>query len=155
MATATTVKLATDVGDWPQYYRSGITQEQADKASEVLQRDLEEHHIFFNSAKLHNHVTHHILAVWALNGSTKSIQENYETNAKYQRPLGPVKDDILDDLSDPAGFMKHFNKEAAYHTYLKFFQDEIEKNSWQDVLQKYVFAGDERADAMLVRMFAG
>lgn len=31
----------------------------------------------------------------------------------------------------------------------------MEEKGWENVLQEYVFAGDERADDMLGRMFAG
>ena len=51
--------------------------------------------------------------------------------------------------------MKNLGPRKNYHTYLRFFREEIDGSSWQDVLQKYVFAGDERADAVLVRMYAG
>lgn len=86
MATANKVQLSTDVGDWPEYYRSGITEEQAKKASELLQENHDRHHIFFHPDGLHNHIAHHILAVWALNASTESLQKGYEKNKASQRP---------------------------------------------------------------------
>ena len=50
---------------------------------------------------------------------------------------------------------KYLGKEKYYHDFLAFFQDKIDKQGWQDVLNEYVFKGDERADDMLVRMFSG
>ncbi len=155
MATASRVKLSADVGDWPQYYRKGITKEQAEKASDVLQKNHDRYHIFYNADGLHNHVAHHILAIWALNASTDSIQANYVRNERFQRPMPSANDTMLKELQQPTGFLKNLNTGENYQTFLKFFQDEMERSSWQEVLQKYVFAGDERADAMLVRMFAG
>ncbi|KAK5164076.1 uncharacterized protein LTR77_010167 [Saxophila tyrrhenica] len=155
MATASKVQLGTDVGDWPEYYRTGITKEQTECASELLQKNHKDWHIFFQDGGLHNHIAHHVLAIWALNASTEQIQKNYETNESYQRSQPPVNQEVLEELQDPAGFLKNLNPRDNYHTFLRFFQDEIDKGSWQEVLQKYVFAGDDRAEAMFVRLFAG
>ena len=155
MATGSKVELSTDVGDWPEYYRKGITAEQTKKASEVLQENHEKYHIFFNSEGFHNHTAHHVLAIWALNATTESIQKSYESHKTYQRPQEPVDEAALKTLHDPAKFIEYLGPENHYHTFMQFFRDEIEKSSVQDVLQKYLFAGDERADAMFVQMFSG
>lgn len=155
MATASKVQLSTDVGDWPEYYRKGITEEQAKKASDILQENHDRFHIFFHPDGLHNHVAHHILAVWALNATTENLTKGYEKNRQSQRPQPPVDEELLGKLGEPEEFVKNLGPRDNYHTWLKFFQQEIEKSSWQDVLEKYLFAGDERADTMLVRMYAG
>ena len=73
----------------------------------------------------------------------------------------PVDTKLVESLHDPATFMKHLNgehnpnQERDYPNFLAFFQGEIEKMGWEAVLQEYVFKGDERADAMLVRLYAG
>ena len=155
MATASKVQLSADVGDWPEYYRIGITEEQAKKASEVLQENHEQHHIFFSPAGFHNHIVHHVLAVWALNASPEAIQKGYETNKTSQRQQAPVDKSMVEQLQDTEKFMSYLGPEDHYPTFLQFFKDQMEKTSWENVLQKYVFAGDERADAMLVLMYAG
>ncbi|KAK5000950.1 hypothetical protein LTR66_000296 [Elasticomyces elasticus] len=45
--------------------------------------------------------------------------------------------------------------EKHYHDFLVYFQNEIDAKGWQGVLNEYLLAGDERANDMLVRMFAG
>ena len=178
MASATKVHLSTDVGDWPEYYRthtglwslpkvytltlsfrpylgSGITQEQSKKASEVLQENHDQYHMFFHPDGLHNHIAHHILAIWALNASTDSLSKNFEKNKKSQRPQPPVDNELLEKLSDSKEFINNLGPRDNYHTFLQFFQREIENSNWKDVLQKYLFAGDERAETMLVRMYGG
>ncbi len=155
MASATKVQLSTDVGDWPEYYRPGISEEQTKAASEILQENHDNHHIFFHSDGLHNHIAHHQLAIWALNASSEVIQRAYEKKKGSQRPQPPVNQDILKELESPSTFMKHLGPRDNYHTFLEFFKNEIESQGWQDVLQKYMFAGDERANDMLVRMYAG
>jgi len=49
----------------------------------------------------------------------------------------------------------YLGKEKYYPDFLRFFQGEIEKTSWQEVLNEYVFKGDEAADALFARLFAG
>ena len=153
MATANKVQLRTD--EHPEYYREGITKEQTERASELLTRNHDRYHIFFQPGGLHNHIAHHLLAIWALNASTEQIQKNYDANEGYQRDQGAIKEDVLKELHDPKGFVANLTPRDNYHTFLQFFRDEIDKTTWQEVLQKYVFAGDERAEAMFVRMFAG
>jgi len=58
-------------------------------------------------------------------------------------------------MHEPERFKSYLGNEDHYHDFLEFFQDEIEKKGWEDVVKEYVFKGDERADDMLVRMFAG
>jgi hypothetical protein len=44
---------------------------------------------------------------------------------------------------------------ATYAKFLPFFQEEIDKKGWENVLEEYVFTGDERAEDMLVRLYSG
>ena len=67
----------------------------------------------------------------------------------------PVESSVLKELHDPAKFMSHLGPEKYYNDFLQFFKGEMDGSGWQNVLQKYLFAGDERADSMLVRMYAG
>lgn len=58
-------------------------------------------------------------------------------------------------MSDPAKFKQHLGDEEYYHDYLIFFQQEMRVKGWQAVVNEYLFAGDDRADGLLVRTFAG
>jgi hypothetical protein len=58
-------------------------------------------------------------------------------------------------MHDPQEYKQYLGKDKYYHDFLVFFQSEIEKKGWEAVLNEYVFARDDRADDMLVRMFAG
>jgi hypothetical protein len=58
-------------------------------------------------------------------------------------------------MSNPSHFSAHLGKEKYYYDFLLFFQSEMESKGWENVLNEYIFAGDERADDMLGRMFAG
>lgn len=58
-------------------------------------------------------------------------------------------------MHDSSQFKSYLGDETYYHDFLVFFQEEIERKGWQNVLNEYLFAEDERADDMLVRLFAG
>ena len=66
-----------------------------------------------------------------------------------------VNESVLKELHDPDKFIKYLGPEKYYPTFLQFFEDEIDRTGWEDVLQKYMFAGDERAEKLLVQMYAG
>ena len=42
-----------------------------------------------------------------------------------------------------------------YSNFLTYFQQEIDARGVEAVMNEYVFAGDEYADAMFFRLFAG
>ena len=58
-------------------------------------------------------------------------------------------------MHDPAVFKKHLGDEDYYHDYVVYFQSEMEAKGWQNVINEYLLSGDERANDMLVRLFAG
>jgi hypothetical protein len=153
MATASKIKLS--LGEWPGYYIQDIKQESATRASDLLQENHEKHHIFFNNSGFHNHIAHHLLTLYSLAATPSQIQKHYDDNVSYQRPPQPIESAIIQGMEDPLQFKKYLGKERYYNDYLRFFQAEMDKKGWQQVLNEYVFARNERADDMLVRMFAG
>lgn len=58
-------------------------------------------------------------------------------------------------MHDKAKFQEYFYREEHFSNYLAFFQEEIDAKGVGDVLNEYVFAGDERAESMLSRLFGG
>jgi hypothetical protein len=83
------------------------------------------------------------------------IEEQYKANALYQLPAQRLKENIVQDMSDPENFKKYLGKGIRYHDFLVFFQREIESKGWEETLKGYMFAGTEMADDFLVRMFGG
>jgi len=67
----------------------------------------------------------------------------------------PLDGEVIENLHEPTQFKKYLGNERYYNDYLKFFQSEIDEKGWKNVLNEYLFARDERADDMLVRLFAG
>ncbi|RDW88323.1 hypothetical protein BP6252_00355 [Coleophoma cylindrospora] len=152
---ATPYKVQLSVEDTGAVKFQQPTTESAAKASDLLQKNHDNYHIFFRKDGFHNHITHGLLTLYGLGAPASVLQRHYDTNASYQRPPGKVEEQIIQDMSDPDNFKKYLGKEKYYHDFLIFFEKEMEKKGWQDVVNEYVFAGDARADDMLVRMYAG
>ena len=153
MATASAVRL--DLKHEPVYYWSDLDREATEKASNLLQLNHDRHHIFFNDDGFHNHIAHQVLTLYSLQARPETLQKAYDANAHYQRKPYTVDQLIIEELNDPARFLSYLGPEKHYNNFLEFFKTKIEQHGWQQVLQKYMFAGDEVAEDMLVRMFAG
>jgi len=154
MATSSKVKLS--IAEHPlAFFLPGITVESANKASELLQENHEKHHIFFNKSGFHNHIAHHLLTTYALGVSPSILQKHYDHNKSYQRPPVELEEKVVEAMHDPAKFKKCLGNEKYYHDFLIFFQKEMEEKGWQNVINDYVLKGDERADDMLTRLYAG
>ncbi|KAJ5851361.1 uncharacterized protein N7529_010746 [Penicillium soppii] len=153
MATATKIHLnpATDAG----IYSSNVREDAAQTASEILQEDMAKHHVFFNDQGFHNHIPHQILSIYALGATPEHIKAGYKHNKIYQRPALPASQDVIQSMHDVAKFQECLGKEENYPNYLAFFQQEIDDKGVGGVLEEYIFAGDERAENMLCRLFGG
>lgn len=137
------------------------TEEAAKKTSELLQEDLEKHHVFFNKDGYHNHIPHHLLALYGTGAGPSSLQKAYDHNAGYQRPAlsphspssSPATASIISPHDPwPASASKYFGKEEYYPDFLGFFQAEISRLGWRQVLTQYLWQDDEE---MLIRLFGG
>ena len=73
----------------------------------------------------------------------------------YQRSPVPLSKTVVADMHDPNNYKACLGNERHYHNFLVFFEEEMDKKGWQEVLNEYMFKGDERADDMLIRMFDG
>ncbi|ORY19300.1 hypothetical protein BCR34DRAFT_621122 [Clohesyomyces aquaticus] len=155
MGSPSRVRLSPSQHPLPAFAIQGISEESADKVNRLLQENHEKYHIFFNKSGFHNHIAHHLLTLYALNASPSTLQTAYDDNASYQRPPVSLEQSVVQDMHVPERYKVYLGDEKYYHDFLIFFEKEMEEKGWHDVLNEYVFKGDERADDMLVRMFAG
>lgn len=65
------------------------------------------------------------------------------------------KEDVIEDLQHGQDWTDHLGKGRNYAAFLRFFQREIERVGWQNVLSEYVFNDDARARDMQSRLFGG
>ncbi|KAE8553234.1 hypothetical protein EYB25_004616 [Talaromyces marneffei] len=152
MATATHIQLSTsDAG----VFSHNPREDSAKHTSELLQRDMKEHHIFFNEKKFHNHIVHHLLTLFSLGASPKEIQDAYDRGNSYQRTAYPVDNNVVHAIIEKSTFKDYLGKEEHYSNFLAFFQQEISTKGVEETLREHVFAEDEHADQLLGRLFSG
>ena len=96
-----------------------------------------------------------MLSIYALGASPEEIRAAYNRNKGYQRPPYPRDVTVIHDMQDKKKFQEHLGDEKHYSNFLAFFQHEIDAKGVGAVLQDYVFAGDDRAETMLCRLFGG
>ena len=98
---------------------------------------------------------HQTLTLYGLGAPCEIIEQRYKANATYQRPAGKLDERVLEDMENAPNFKKYLANENYYHDFLVFWQTQFEKKGWENVLNEYVFAGDERSDDLLGRFFGG
>ncbi|KAK4467009.1 hypothetical protein QBC42DRAFT_165321 [Cladorrhinum samala] len=136
----------------------GVTQteEAAKTVTELLQKDLEKHHVFFNKDHFHNHIPHHLLALYGTKcTSPRLLQSAYQQNTYYQKPALPLHPSAFSVSPDdpwPSSASKYLGNEEFYPDFLRFFASELEAHGKQHVLQKYLFSDSQE---MLVRLLGG
>ncbi|KAI8067860.1 hypothetical protein BC940DRAFT_256735 [Gongronella butleri] len=123
----------------------GITARSTTTAKALLEKNNRNHHIFFNEEKFHNHMSHHILAAYALGADEKRLDAIYEQHATYQRAIPPVLEQVTRD-----NFTKHLDNADAYSSYLQFFNGEIKEHGIINTVRRFVWSGD-----ILSRLFGG
>lgn len=152
MATAHKIHISPEnTGLW------GVkqTDDVANKLTELLQKDLEVNHVYFNDRGFHNHIVHHLLALFGTGADAKTIQQGFDGNLGYQRPARPTHHHVVEDLQTWSHASKYLGKDQYYPDFLAFFQREIERKGWEAVVTEYLFSGTEGAEDLLVRLYAG
>ncbi|KAH8772633.1 HypA protein [Diaporthe sp. PMI_573] len=153
MATAHKIHISPEnTGLW------GVkqTDEVANKVSELLQKDLEVNHVYFNDRGFHNHIVHHLLALFGTGADAEAIQKGFDGNLGYQRPARSTHKNVVEDLFQTwSHASKYLGKDQYYPDFLAFFQREIERKGWEAVVSEYLFSGTEGAEDLLVRLYAG
>jgi hypothetical protein len=102
-----------------------------------------------------DHIPHSLLSIYALGGSPEDIRAAYERNQSYQRKAMPVNVEVVEKLNETGDFKEYLGKGKHYPNFLSFFQRQIEEKGVDAVLNEYVFAGNERAENMLCRVWGG
>jgi len=102
-----------------------------------------------------NHIAHHLLTILALGATPQQLTSHYNRNRLNKLPLPPVDDNVVRSLSDPKVFAQHLGPKQHYTNFLRFFESEISQRGFEAVINAFLFAGDARAEDLLVRLFMG
>ncbi|KAF4446249.1 hypothetical protein F53441_10091 [Fusarium austroafricanum] len=132
-----------------------LGQSEASKVTDLLQRDLDNHHVFFNESGFHDHIVHHVLTLYGTGATTKALDTAYNANKTYQLKAMKPKPEIIDKLEHSSDWSQYLGKGRNYATFFRFFQNEIGRIGWQDTLKEYLFKDDARGRDMQSRLFAG
>lgn len=62
---------------------------------------------------------------------------------------------VVNTIIEKHQFQDYLGKEEHYPNFLVFFQREIDDQGVEAVVNEHLFAGDDHAEDMLVRLFAG
>lgn len=150
---------ASDINLTPSNYGvhhiTDLQDSSAQKVTSLLEENHKGFHTYWNFKGYHNHQTHYLLTAYALGASPKKLQDAFDTNAHYQRPLAAVDEQRVEKLYKDDYFLSCMSQEEYYPDYLEFFTRKFHEEGWQVVVHRYMFSRTKLADEMLVRLFAG
>lgn len=126
-----------------------------EKANELLQRNHDDHHIFWRDVGGHNHIPHSVLSVLALGGGPSEIQRAFDDGVTIQRPIPPLDKAAVQALHNPDTFREHIGDLSHYTNYLVFFKEEIAVKGWPAVLQEHVFSKTANAETIFAQLYEG
>ncbi|KAF9269878.1 hypothetical protein L218DRAFT_913739 [Marasmius fiardii PR-910] len=114
----------------------GANHESTETLRDVLRLNHEKWHIFYDELGRHNHISHHVLAVWALGGHKDIVRMGYEKNEFLQQPRGTSPGVITEE-----NWIEHLGKREYYAAYQDFFMGIVSKVGGPKALEDYVFSG--------------
>ncbi|KAJ5124900.1 uncharacterized protein N7515_008725 [Penicillium bovifimosum] len=137
-----------------------LTEESSRMLEEVLEENHNNHHIFTTTEDhkgvyFHNHIAHHDITIWALGANPETIRSQHDRNSLYQREAMTIQETLVDDMSDPLVFKRCLGREENFLNFCRFFEDEINRIGYQEVLQQYLVNGTAVADDILCRYVHG
>ena len=137
------------------YYGTDHSTTTLEVASQLLQRNHDDHHMFWRDAAGHNHTVHNVLTKLALGASPSELKLSFEDNLPGQRPKPDLDNQIVREMLDEGKFYKRLGQIDQYTNFLVFFEQQIEKKGWRAVINEYCFSRTRNADALLARLYDG
>ncbi|KAH9940616.1 hypothetical protein B0H21DRAFT_574991 [Amylocystis lapponica] len=113
----------------------GITHESSAALQKLLQENHKKWHIFFNDKGFHNHVSHHLLAIYYLGARAPLLEAAYDAHVSYMRPAFESPESI-----DEQNFHEHLGDERFYNSYLEFFSSAVLEKGAEATIEEYVFS---------------
>ncbi|PPQ69877.1 hypothetical protein CVT24_003212 [Panaeolus cyanescens] len=141
----------------------GITAEAKKTVEQLLLKDVEDHHCFFNASSFHNHLSHHLLAAYDIGTPVGALKKMYDEEAKVQRPRY-LQDRDKNIVVNKDNWIQYLNnnrqvkiKTTAYGAFVDFFEEEVRAIGASNALEKYIFSEDANKDGrlMFVRFTSG
>lgn len=102
-----------------------------------------------------DHISHHVLTLWALGATPDEMQAAYDFNKSFQLLTYYNDPSVNIKLRDPEFFRQGLGNFELYGDYVRFFQAEVAAKGVPTVLNEYLFKGDTLAEDLLARLFSG
>ncbi|EGG06241.1 uncharacterized protein MELLADRAFT_87395 [Melampsora larici-populina 98AG31] len=118
----------------------GVSAASAEATRAVLTENTEKYHCFFNDMHFHNHIAHHVLAMYSLGAPPALIKAAFEHEVPEQRPALPP---ALGKIFDEKNWTIHLGDDKYYPNYLSFFSTEVARLGAVDAVDHYVFRQTE------------
>ncbi|KAJ1735488.1 hypothetical protein LPJ61_000514 [Coemansia biformis] len=117
----------------------GIDATTRGEATRLCARDFLEHHVFFNDRGFHNHLNHHLLAVFAMGASAERMQTIFDLNKTMQRSQAAYNDGA--DIT-AENYTEYLGTERCYAGYIQFFRSELDSagDGWKTRALDYFFS---------------
>lgn len=128
-----------------------------EEINSLLQKNHDDHHMFWRDVGGHNHIAHSLLTVLALGGGPSELRRAYDDGLAVQRPAPPLDLHEVEAMADAAGFQARMGRLEHYTNFLAFFKREMTQTGgqWRHVVLKYCFARTPLAEAMLASLYEG
>lgn len=133
----------------------GISPASKKITEDIIRYDADEHHCIYRAPSIHNHLSHHLLAVYDLGGRPSILQNIEKRRQTMQRPilLDPSDKDII--LTDE-NWTQYLDNPNAYYGFVKFFSTSIRNHGVAATLEQYIFSDRARDEGkMIIRTVSG
>ncbi|KAJ8081515.1 hypothetical protein PM082_007360 [Marasmius tenuissimus] len=113
----------------------GSTYDSTEVLREVLKKNHEKWHIFYDDLGRHNHIAHHVIAVWALGAHEDIVRMGYDKNEFLQQPKGSSPEPITEQ-----NWIEHLGDRRFYSAYVDFFTKIVTRDGSSKALEDYIFS---------------
>ncbi|KAJ6564198.1 hypothetical protein B0H19DRAFT_942204 [Mycena capillaripes] len=135
----------------PGLIHTASTHASGETLQQLLHKDYISHHCFFNDLGFHNHLPHHLVAVYDLGAPPALLKQIYEELAPTLRPIDRQGEDITE-----TNWTSRLGDRKAYGSYLAFFADQINRNGVPETMRKYVMTPEANGnEALMLARFLG
>nr|GAT53732.1 predicted protein [Mycena chlorophos] len=114
---------------------------------ELLQRDVEQHHCFFNDFGFHNHLPHHLVAAYDMGATPALLRAIWDDEVRILRPIGRCGTDV-----EAGNWTERLGEHGAYGSYLAFFESQVAAHGPETTIFEYIIAA--KANGNEAKMFA-
>ncbi|KAL0069225.1 hypothetical protein AAF712_003588 [Marasmius tenuissimus] len=115
----------------------GTSPQSTEKLRELLKINHENWHTFYDEAGRHNHISHHLLALWSMGADAEILQKGYDLHSQLQKPKGDPKEVITRE-----NFVDHLADRSYYKGYVDFFTGVMREKGSIATLEEFIFSDE-------------